>query len=209
MPRPRKFEESEVVASAGRAFAETGYAGTSVDDLVAATGLGRQSLYNAFGGKKELFMRAFLSNTEDAVAAVEAVRHGADSPIVRIRARLIEVALTYGSAQSQPSLFAKTAMELSASDPEVRSSVLGAFDEMQAHYEACIAEAQDADEVTADADAEALGALFLALIEGMAILGGSGVSRADLIAVGLTSLDAIPLTGRGREALAASGGDWS
>ncbi|MCP2267065.1 TetR/AcrR family transcriptional regulator [Promicromonospora thailandica] len=209
MPRPRKFEEAEVIASAGRVFAESGYAGTSVDDLVAATGLGRQSLYNAFGGKKELFMRAFLSDTEDAVAAVEAVRHGTDSPIGRIRAQLVKVAVTYGSAQAQPPLFVKAAMELSARDAEVQASALKAFDDMSAHYAACVADAQGAGEVDATADADALGAFFLALIEGMAALGGAGVSRASLTTIGLTSLAAIPLTDRGRDALETSAGDWS
>ncbi|TFD92149.1 TetR/AcrR family transcriptional regulator [Cryobacterium lactosi] len=118
MPRPRKFDETEVVASASRAFAKTGCADTSVDDLVAATGLGRQSLYNAFGGKKELFMRALLSDTEDAVAPAEALRHGVDSPIVRIRAQLLRVVVTYGSGRGQPPLLAKAAMELSSQDPK-------------------------------------------------------------------------------------------
>ncbi|WP_420898471.1 hypothetical protein [Cryobacterium lactosi] len=89
-----------------------------MDDLVAATGLGRQSLYNAFGGKKELFMRALLSDTEDAVAPAEALRHGVDSPIVRIRAQLLRVVVTYGSGRGQPPLLAKAAMELSSQDPK-------------------------------------------------------------------------------------------
>lgn len=209
MSRPRMFDEVEVIASVSRAFAKTGYAGTSVDDLVAATGLGRQSLYNAFGGKKELFMRALLSETEDAVAAVEVLRHGVDSPIVRIRAQLLRVAITYGSAREQPSLFVKAAMELSSQDPEVAASVLRTFSDMQAHYRACIIEAQEAGEVEAEADADALGAFFLALIEGMAVLGGSGVSRTKLTAVGLTSLEAIPLSDHGRDALKGPAGDWS
>ncbi|MDK1329120.1 TetR/AcrR family transcriptional regulator [Arthrobacter sp. zg-Y1143] len=203
------FDEAEVIASASRAFAKTGYAGTSMDDLVSATGLGRQSLYNAFGGKKELFMRAFLSDTEDAVAAIEALRHGVDSPIVRIRAQLLKVAVRYGSAREQPSLFAKAAMELSSQDTVVAASVCRTFNNMQSHYRGCIIDAQEAGEVEAGTDADALGAFFLTLIEGMAMLGGSGVSRTKLTTVGLTSLAAIPLTDRGRDALEGPAGDWS
>ena len=58
MPRPRKFDESDVIAAARDEFWTRGYAATSVDDLTAATGLGKGSLYGAFGDKHGLFMRA-------------------------------------------------------------------------------------------------------------------------------------------------------
>ncbi|MDO0929622.1 TetR/AcrR family transcriptional regulator [Streptomyces sp. TG1A-8] len=209
MPRPRKFDETDVVARAGRAFAETGYAGTSLDDLLAATGLARQSLYNAFGGKKELFMRAFLSDATEAVEAVEAIRHGADTPIERIRAQLVKVAVTYGSAQTPPSLFTKAAVELSARDPEVASAVSDAFAAIQTHYAACIAEAQNAGEIDPGADAASLGAFFCALIEGMTTLGGSGVPRSTLIDIAFTSLAAVPITELGHRRLGSGDGEWT
>lgn len=209
MPRPRTFNEADVIARARTAFAETGFAGTSLDTLLEATGLARQSLYNAFGGKKELFMRAFLSDTAEALEAVEAVRHGSDSPLGRIRKQLVKVAVEHGSAQAAPSLFTKAAVELSARDSEVASTVAAAFDTMRTHYAACISEAQVAGEIDPDADAEQLGAYFCAVIEGMSTLGGSGVTRARLLDIGLTSLRAVPITDLGREHLRADDGDWS
>jgi len=209
MARPRTFDEADVIARARKAFAETGFAGTSLDTLLEATGLARQSLYNAFGGKKELFMRAFLSDAAEAVEAVEAIRHGSDSPITRIRAQLVKVAVEHGSAQAPPSLFTKAAVELSARDPEVASTVAAAFDAMRAHYAACIAEAQAAGEVDATADADSLGAFFCALLEGMSTLGGSGVARATLLDIGFTSMATIPVTDLGREHLGTGDGDWS
>jgi AcrR family transcriptional regulator len=209
MPRPRTFDEADVVARARKAFAETGFAGTSLDTLLEATGLARQSLYNAFGGKRELFMRAFLSDAAEAVEAVESIRHGADSPITRIRSQLVKVAVEHGSAEAAPSLFTKAAVELSARDPEVASTVAAAFDTMRTHYAACIAEAQVAGEVDDAADADSLGAYFCAVIEGMSTLGGSGVSRAVLLDIGLASMAAMPITDLGRERLGTDDGDWS
>ena len=58
MPRPRTFDETDVVAAARDEFWSRGYAATSVDDLTSATGLGKGSLYGAFGDKHELFLRA-------------------------------------------------------------------------------------------------------------------------------------------------------
>lgn len=209
MPRPRTFDEAEVIARARKAFAETGFAGTSLDTLLEATGLARQSLYNTFGGKKELFMRAFLSDAAEAVDAVESIRHGADSPIGRIRSQLVKVAVEHGSAQTPPSLFTKAAVELSARDSAVASTVSAAFESMRSTYAACIAEAMAAGEIDAAADPDSLGAYFCAVIEGMATLGGSGVTRATLLDIGLTSLAAVPITEVGRDHLGTADGDWS
>ncbi len=55
MARPRQFLEEEVVELAARHFAKIGYNATSIDDLVAVTGLQRGSLYKAFGSKLNLF----------------------------------------------------------------------------------------------------------------------------------------------------------
>lgn len=55
MARPRNFSEDTVLAQAGDLFARMGYNGTSIDDLLSATGLQRGSLYKAFGSKRNLF----------------------------------------------------------------------------------------------------------------------------------------------------------
>ncbi|PWJ53524.1 transcriptional regulator, TetR family [Quadrisphaera granulorum] len=63
MARPRSFDEGVVVDAATRCFTELGYAATSVDDLVSATGLHRGSLYGAFGSKRGLFLAALARHT--------------------------------------------------------------------------------------------------------------------------------------------------
>ncbi len=58
MPRDRTFSEPEAAEQMTEVFAAHGYLGTSMAQLEAATGLGRQSLYNAFGDKAALYRRA-------------------------------------------------------------------------------------------------------------------------------------------------------
>jgi AcrR family transcriptional regulator len=58
MGRTRTFNTAEVIAVAANAFLRTGYEGTSIDDLVEATGVRRGSLYKAFGSKRGLFLLA-------------------------------------------------------------------------------------------------------------------------------------------------------
>lgn len=56
MGRRRGYDEGEVLDRSARAFLRAGYEGTSIEELVGATGLHRGSLYQAFGSKRGLFV---------------------------------------------------------------------------------------------------------------------------------------------------------
>lgn len=56
--RPRSFDSAVALDSAAEVFWAQGFADTSLDDLSAAMGMGRPSIYNAFGDKQALFIRA-------------------------------------------------------------------------------------------------------------------------------------------------------
>lgn len=58
MARTRTFDQTTVISLAAAQFRDTGYEGTSIDDLVNVTGLQRGSLYKAFGSKRGIFLLA-------------------------------------------------------------------------------------------------------------------------------------------------------
>jgi len=58
MARPRAFDETEVLRSLEDVFWRQGYEATSYDDLMRASGLGKGSLYAAFGDKRALYLKA-------------------------------------------------------------------------------------------------------------------------------------------------------
>jgi TetR/AcrR family transcriptional repressor of nem operon len=58
MVRPREFDRDAALERAMQVFWVKGFATTSTEDLVAAMGIGRQSLYNAFGDKRRLYLEA-------------------------------------------------------------------------------------------------------------------------------------------------------
>lgn len=76
MARPREFNEDVVLDRALGAFWARGYDATSIEDLVQATGLGRASLYGAFGDKEQLFRRVMARYLEQSRAEVERVTEG-------------------------------------------------------------------------------------------------------------------------------------
>jgi AcrR family transcriptional regulator len=66
--RPREYEPSVVLDRAAEVFWAKGYGATSLDDLSVAMGMGRPSLYHAFGDKMQLFLRT-LEHYRDTVGA--------------------------------------------------------------------------------------------------------------------------------------------
>lgn len=57
MARPREFDEEQALDRAMDVFWRKGYQGTSTDDLMEAMGIGRGSFYNAFGSKRDVYLR--------------------------------------------------------------------------------------------------------------------------------------------------------
>jgi AcrR family transcriptional regulator len=70
MGRPREFDEAAALDAAMRVFWEKGYEGASLDDLTAAMGINRSSLYSTFGDKEALFQKAIAHYAEGPVAYV-------------------------------------------------------------------------------------------------------------------------------------------
>jgi len=71
--RPREFALDDVLDAFVELFSEKGYEATSMADIVAATGLSKSSLYNAFGSKRDLLDFALKRYFEEMFPAVEAI----------------------------------------------------------------------------------------------------------------------------------------
>jgi AcrR family transcriptional regulator len=65
MGRQRGFDEGEVLDRVADTFLRAGYEGTSIEELVGATGLHRGSLYQAFGSKRGLFVGCLRRQVSD------------------------------------------------------------------------------------------------------------------------------------------------
>src|SRR3954449_11186956 len=68
--RPRAYEPDVALGKALDLFREGGFAATSLDELSAATGMNRPSLYGAFGDKRELYIKSYQRYRADARAAM-------------------------------------------------------------------------------------------------------------------------------------------
>jgi TetR/AcrR family transcriptional repressor of nem operon len=181
MARPRKFVEEDVVAAARDQFWSAGYAGTSLDDLTEVTGLGRGSLYGAFGDKHALYLRALEDYCTGTMAEVLADLAGTDAPAwQRLVVHIKKMAKSSPAAARRGCLIAKSAAELGATDKEVARRVKASMQKYQALLMDTIAEAQRDHDIDPSADAEEVALLVLTFLRGVEALRKAGYPPARM-----------------------------
>ncbi|MDA1387139.1 MULTISPECIES: TetR/AcrR family transcriptional regulator C-terminal domain-containing protein [Glycomyces] len=67
-PRGRMAKRQAILAAAFAEFAARGYAQTGVDEVAAAAGVAKATVYNHFGGKETLLREAITASAEQATA---------------------------------------------------------------------------------------------------------------------------------------------
>jgi TetR/AcrR family transcriptional repressor of nem operon len=194
MARPRKFVEDHVIEAARDQFWAHGYAGTSLDDLVAVTGLGRGSLYGAFGDKHALFMRALDEHSTSTMAAVRAeLRDSAEPAYDRLVGHIRSMARANATdSKRRGCLMAKSAAELAATDKAVARRVKRFVDTYQSELAETIAAAQREGDVDSAVNSRDLAALVLAILRGMEALRKGGASSATITSAGEQAIALLP-----------------
>src|SRR6201994_4958746 len=123
--RPRAYEPDVALAKALDLFRKDGFAATSLDDLSAATGMNRPSLYGAFGDKRELYIKSYQRYRDDARASLIDIFRD-ELPIRERLARIYAVALDIYLAGDSPRgcFTVVTAASDAVTDPEIRALAL-------------------------------------------------------------------------------------
>ena len=91
MARPKEFDRDAAVERAMSVFWRKGYAATSTDDLLDAMKIGRQSMYDTFGGKRRLYLEALERYQLESVAGNIGRLRSTASPLAGIEALVVGI----------------------------------------------------------------------------------------------------------------------
>jgi AcrR family transcriptional regulator len=183
--RPRAYQPEIALGKALDLFRKDGFAATSLDDLSAATGMNRPSLYGAFGDKRELYIKSYARYRADARAAMIDI-FSDELPIRRRLERIFAVALDIylsGDAGPRGCFTVMTAASEAVSDPEIRDMVLEGLSELDKAFSACFRLAKENGELPQTADPVVLAQLASATIHSIAVRARARVPRKELEAI--------------------------
>lgn len=188
--RPRRVEPEAALDRALDAFWTGGYNGTSLDDLSAATGMNRPSLYATLGDKQQIYLRALARFAQTMEASVSAAM--ADAPTLRdALARFYSGALDVylsGDAPARGCFVICTAAVDAPQEPAIREALNATLSLIDQKLAARFRQAVERGELPPDAHVDALGALAAATLHSLAIRARAGASRSSLEALAAASI---------------------
>jgi AcrR family transcriptional regulator len=178
--RSRSFDPQVALGSARRAFWDKGYAGATLDDIAAATGLNRPSLYGAFGDKRALYLAALERSRDESLQAIAAAL---DRPLpealATVYGRAIDIYLS-GDAGPRGCFIIGTAPVEAIGDKTVRAVLADALERIDAAFQARFETARAAGELPAGTDPAALALLAGAVLNNLSIRARAGMPRDTL-----------------------------
>ena len=180
MARPKEFARNAALEAAKAVFWRQGYHATTTEDLRRAMGIGRQSFYDSFVGKRETFLEVLKRYNDDGLAESVARARSARSPLAGIERLLFAIADERQPRRGLGCLGVTTMCELGVSDADVAEIGRSSNARLEAILEELVRSAKTKGEVRASVHERAIARQLNATILGMKVLAKAGASAAVL-----------------------------
>ncbi len=171
MARPREFDEGQVLERALEVFRAKGFEGTTLDELEQATGLGRGSLYGAFGDKRSLFLKALALYLDTAlrerVARLQQAGAGRAEIVDLFRAVARDAVR---DRERKGCMVTNCSIEFADRDPDLACQAARSLDLFERAFAGAIRQAQARGEIAPGRDPVRLARFLTVCMEGMLVL---------------------------------------
>lgn len=193
MARTKDFDEEEVLDKAMNLFWDKGYNGTSMQDLVDGLGISRSSLYDTFGDKHSLFIRALENYRQNAGKQMSELIANSPSAKAAVRTMLDNnVNELVKDKQHKGCFLVNASVEMASHDPEVSAMLCQNDSQVEGYFYEAIRKGQESGEISEQKDARALARFILNAIKGIRVTAKSVSDRKmfeDIIDLAMSVLD--------------------
>ena len=176
MPKKKQFDETEVLLKAKELFSEKGYNGTSMDDLVQATGLSRSSIYDTFGDKRSLYLEALKRYNTDSVSRIVDDMKGNGSALDALEAALVAFASRPTAEASLGCMGVSAVCEFGRTDNDVATLTDSASATLGRAVTRLIEDGLASGEISAEIDPDAAVQFLGATLSGMKVSARNGAT---------------------------------
>jgi TetR/AcrR family transcriptional repressor of nem operon len=191
MARPKEFNPSTALAGAVQVFWRKGYDKASLDDLMAGMQVGRQSLYDTFGDKRELYLQALEAYRDSTQAALRRLLGSGHRLRDCFGALLFGIVKESRAQHERGCLLLSANLERNLDDQPIANLVKTNQAEVEAIFEDALRRAQRSGELAPGKDPVALAKFFLATIQGMRATARASSNRAALEQVARIALSTL------------------
>jgi AcrR family transcriptional regulator len=179
--RPKAYDREAALQSALETFHTKGYAATSLDDLAAAMGMNRSSLYNAFGNKESLYHQT-LAHFTDQLRTISNAPLFAEPELKKALEGFYMAALDVYLRDEPPlgCFMFCTAPAEAVTHPDIAGDMRQMLVEIDRALERRFAQAQQDGEFPSEADCHDVAKLAQAVLHSLALRARAGESRRSL-----------------------------
>ena len=190
--RPRSFVADEVLERVRAVFMEKGFSAASLDDLAAAAGLNRPSLYAAFGDKEQLYLHTLNRYGVQSVAGMEAI-FARKLPLEQRLGQIYRAAVgLYTAPPSAPGcMIINTAAVEAPTHPKIAAAASKLLADIEATFERTFARAVAEKEIAATPSPATRARLAGGIFDTLAVRARLGASPAELKTFALSMVPAI------------------
>lgn len=183
MARPRQFDRDQALLQAIRVFCDKGFAAASTEELMTAMGLSRQSMYNAFGDKRQLYVQAMQQYQANSVSDLIWRLSKDATPLESLRGTLLSFASRAEREGTSGCMGVNAICEFGLSDDELNQLCDSGYRTLRAAFERTLRQAVDQQQIAADTEIAGACDFLLSTLNGMKVSAKAGASTAQLEAV--------------------------
>ncbi|NKB71872.1 MAG: TetR family transcriptional regulator [Candidatus Latescibacteria bacterium] len=182
MPRTREFDTDQALGQAMHVFWRKGFADTSIDDLVKATGVSRYGLYGEFGNKRGLFQAALSFYNENIVGEIFDQVEEDDASLPQVQQYFSTLAVLSPTAAGRNGcLMCNTITEEAAWDKKCIVQIKGFQRRVRSGFEKALGRARDKGEIEAQANPAEMANFLLGIAVAVSTLSRQPVDK-DMVA---------------------------
>jgi len=191
MGRPKEFDRDKAIESALATFRKNGFGATTTDDLRLAMGIGRQSFYDTFKGKREIYLEALRKYNSDRVLGFFEIFRKSGSPLKALEGMLTSISIESPKDRTLACLGVSSICEFGASDAEVSSINDATASSIKSVLGKLILEAKNKKEIRSSLDPKETALYLLSVFSGMRVSARAGASPEELNAIAAIAIDGL------------------
>lgn len=179
-PGPAKsFDPDLALERARDLFWRRGYSGAGISELESELGIGRKSLYDTFGSKRELYLRAIEHYTDSVIERIcRGLADRRNTPFENLERVLDKLQQHHGSGDSLGCLLGVAMAQLDADDEELAALLRAYLRRLETAFRRTLERALEQGELRNDVNAKDTARELVALTQGMALMGRIAGMRA-------------------------------
>jgi TetR/AcrR family transcriptional repressor of nem operon len=167
MPRTKEFDKERALASAMDVFWRSGYENTSMEDLMGEMGIAKQSLYDTFGDKRALYLKAMAFYRKQTNSSLRELLGSAPTVEAGFNRILLGLVAESREQHARGCLLLSANMDRAVDDEEIARFLQDNQAEVESIFTEALQRGQTGGELRNGADAGALAKFFVATIQGM------------------------------------------